>query len=86
MPTQADGTNITVQASVQAGGVWYVSDEMVIRVRDSIGSIITPPTTTSTPSTTPTEGDFIALIIDLLPYIVVAVVALIGAVCFKQRR
>jgi phosphatidylserine/phosphatidylglycerophosphate/cardiolipin synthase-like enzyme len=83
---QADGTNITVQASVQAGGVWYVSEQMVIRVRDSIGSVITHPTTSTTPSTTPTEGDFAALIADLLPYIAVAIVALIAAVCFKQRK
>jgi phosphatidylserine/phosphatidylglycerophosphate/cardiolipin synthase-like enzyme len=83
---QADTTNITVQASVQAGGVWYVSEEMVIHVRDSIGSVITHLTTSTNPSTTPTGGDLAALIADLLPYIAVAVVALIAAVCFKQRK
>lgn len=89
---QADGTNITVQASVQAGGIWHVGEEMVIRVRNSIGSIITTPTTTtsgSTPttttsgSTTPTTPGSIA---ELIPFIAIAIVAVIGAICFKQKR
>jgi hypothetical protein len=89
---QADGTNITVQATVTAGAV-HVSTPMVIRVRDSIGSVITTPTTTpsttTTPtgSTTPTTPDPITqLLMELLPYIVIAVVAAIGAICFKQKR
>jgi hypothetical protein len=89
---QADGTNITVQATVTAGGV-HVSLPMVIRVRDSIGSIITTtttiPTTTTTPtgSTTPTTPDSTTqLIMELLPYIAIAVVAAIGAICFKKKR
>jgi phosphatidylserine/phosphatidylglycerophosphate/cardiolipin synthase-like enzyme len=78
---QADGTNITVQASIEAAGVWHVGEEMVIRVRDSIGSITTPPTTTP-----PTDDGLVDLIVELLPYIIMGVVALIAAVCFKQRK
>ncbi|MFW9816065.1 MAG: hypothetical protein ACFFEW_09070, partial [Candidatus Thorarchaeota archaeon] len=94
---QADGTNITVQAIVTAGGVPYVSIPMVIRVRDSIGSIITTPTTTTTtPSTTPTTtttptgsttpDGTTQLLMELLPYIAIAVVAAIGGLCIKKRR
>lgn len=88
---QADGTNITVQASVQAGGVWYVGEEMVIRVRNSIGSIITTPTTTPTTptsgSTTPTTpGPTPDTLMQLIPYIAIAIVAVIGGICLKKRR
>ncbi|MHA2080579.1 MAG: phospholipase D-like domain-containing protein, partial [Candidatus Thorarchaeota archaeon] len=87
---QTDRTNITVQASVHAGGIWHVGEEMVIRVRDSIGSVITtPPTTPSTsptPTPTPTGGGIGELIAQLLPYIAIAVVAVIGAVCVKMRK
>jgi phosphatidylserine/phosphatidylglycerophosphate/cardiolipin synthase-like enzyme len=89
IPAQADGTNITVQASVQAGGVWHQGEEMVIRVRDSIGSAITTTTsstiTTTTISTTTTE-DVNELIMQLLPYIAIAIVAAIGGICVKKRR
>ncbi|MFW9838457.1 MAG: phospholipase D-like domain-containing protein [Candidatus Thorarchaeota archaeon] len=96
IPAQADGTNITVQATIVAGGLTYVGEEMVIRVRDSIGPITEPPTTTTpsttstttTPSTTPPpgDGDLAALIAELLPYIALAIVAAIGAICIKKRR
>ncbi|MHA1289430.1 MAG: hypothetical protein ACTSPB_18735, partial [Candidatus Thorarchaeota archaeon] len=79
IPAQADGTNITVQASVQAGGVWYQGEEMVIRVRDSIGSAMT----TTTPTT---PDDTAALIAQLLPYIAIAIVAVIGGLCIKKRK
>ncbi|MHA2025070.1 MAG: phospholipase D-like domain-containing protein [Candidatus Thorarchaeota archaeon] len=86
---QADGTNITVQASVTAGGVVYVGTPMVIRVRDSIGSIITTTTTTTgtTTSTTPTTpGPTDDTLMQLIPYIAIAIVAAIGGICFKKRR
>ena len=78
---QSDGTNITVQATVIAGGDTYVGMEMVIRVRDSIGSITTP-----TPTPTPTGNPLVELLIELLPYIALAVVVLIGAICVKKRK
>ena len=81
IPAQADGTNITVQAIVEAAGT-HVGEEMVIRVRDEIATTIPPPTST----TTTTTDDINALIMQLLPYIVIAVVAVIGALCVKQRR
>jgi phosphatidylserine/phosphatidylglycerophosphate/cardiolipin synthase-like enzyme len=80
IPAQADRTNITVQASIEAGGVWHVGVEMVIRVRNSVGSVIT----SSTP--TPTDNGLAELIAELLPYIAMAVIAVIGAVCYKQRK
>jgi phosphatidylserine/phosphatidylglycerophosphate/cardiolipin synthase-like enzyme len=81
---QPDGTNITVKAYVYSLGEWSSGLEMVIPVRDSIGSIITTPPTTTTP--TPTVNPLLELIIDLLPYILMGVVAIIAAVFFKQRR
>jgi len=81
---QADGTNITVQASVTAGGVMHVGMEMVIRVRDSIGSVITTPTSPTTPPTT--ADPLMELIMELLPYIVMGLVAIIAAVFVKRRR
>ncbi|MGY5858465.1 MAG: phospholipase D-like domain-containing protein [Candidatus Thorarchaeota archaeon] len=75
IPAQADGTNIIVQASVESGGVWHQGEEMVIRVRDSIGSAMTTPPDPNA-----------ELIAQLLPYIVMAVVAVIGALCYKQKR
>jgi len=80
IPAQADGTNITVQATVEAAGT-HVGEEMVIRVRNSIGSAITTPTA----PTTPTEG-MTELLIQLLPFIAIAIVAAIGGICVKKRR
>ncbi len=82
---QVDGTNITVQASVQAGGIWHVGEEMVIRVRNSIGSIITTPSTTTSTSgsTTPATPSSLA---ELIPYIAIAIVAVIGGICFVKRK
>lgn len=82
---QADGTNITVQAQVESGGIWHVGEEMVIRVRDSIGSVITTTTTTTTTTNTTTEGVG-QLIAELLPYIAMAVVAAIAGICVKKKR
>ncbi|MFW9926394.1 MAG: phosphatidylserine/phosphatidylglycerophosphate/cardiolipin synthase family protein [Candidatus Thorarchaeota archaeon] len=82
---QADGTNITVQATVTAGGVSHVSVPMVIRVRNSIGSVITTPTTTPTGSTTPTTPIDNTLM-ELIPYIAIAVIAAIAGLCFKKKR
>jgi len=73
IPAQVDGTDITVQASIEAGGVWHVGEEMVIHVRDSIGSVTTPP---------PLDP----AIAELIPYIAMAIIAIIGAICFKQRK
>ncbi|TFH02466.1 MAG: hypothetical protein E4H14_17625 [Candidatus Thorarchaeota archaeon] len=79
IPAQADGTNITVQANVQAGDVWHVGEEMVIRVRNSIGSATTTTTTTTT------NDDLAQLIAQAIPYILLAVVAAIGGLCYKQK-
>ncbi len=79
---QPDGTNITVVAYVDSLGVESKGLEMVIPVRDSIGSVITTPTSTPTP----TDSDIAALIAELLPYIAMAVVALIAAVFLKKRK
>lgn len=87
IPAQADGTDITVQATITAGGVTYVGMEMVIHVRDSIGSVVTPTTTTSpTSSPTPTDNGLNQLIAELIPYIALAIIAVIGAICFKKRK
>lgn len=82
MTPQADGTNITVQATVIAGGITHVGEEMVIRVRDSI----LPTLTTTTTTTTTTTFDIVALLIEYLPYIIIVVVVVISGVCFKQKR
>ncbi|MBE0525331.1 MAG: hypothetical protein IH631_00190, partial [Candidatus Thorarchaeota archaeon] len=79
---QADGTNITVKAYVYSLSVWSSSLEMAIPVRNSIGSVITTPTTT----TTTTTDDINALIMQLLPYIAIAAVAVIAGLCLKKRR
>ena len=71
IPAQADGTDIAVQASIEAGGVVYVGEEMAIHVRDSLGSIVTPP------------PDWITA---WLPYIAAAIVVVIAAVCFKNKK
>ena len=71
---QADGTDITVQASIEAGGVWHVGEEMVIHVRNSIGSSATTP---------PPVDPGIA---ELIPYIAMAIVAVIGVICLKKRK
>ncbi|MFW9976280.1 MAG: phospholipase D-like domain-containing protein, partial [Candidatus Thorarchaeota archaeon] len=73
IPAQADGTDIIVQASIEAGGVLYVGEEMVIHVRDSLGSASTPP---------PIDP----MITELLPYILMAIVVAIGAFCYKKRK
>ncbi len=78
---QADGTNITVKAYVYSLSEWSSGLEMVIPVRDSIGSIIT---TTTTTTTTPPDG-LAQLIADLLPYIAMAIVAAIAGICYKKR-
>ncbi|MFW9961654.1 MAG: phosphatidylserine/phosphatidylglycerophosphate/cardiolipin synthase family protein [Candidatus Thorarchaeota archaeon] len=80
IPAQADGTNITVQATVVANSVTYVGEEMVIRIRDSLGSITTTTTTTTPPDS------ITQLIIELAPYIALAIIAAIGALCVKKRR
>ncbi len=82
---QSDGTNITVKAYVYSSSEWSSSLEIVIPVRDSIASPTTPTSTAPTTPTTPTE-DTNALIIQLLPYIAIAVVAAIAGLCIKKRR
>jgi len=79
IPAQADGTNITVQATVVVSSVTHVGEEMVIRVRDSLGSITTSSTTT-------TVDPIVQLIIEFAPYIALAIVVLIGGLFVKMRR
>jgi hypothetical protein len=79
---QLDRTNITVKAYVYSLGVWSSGLEMVIPVRDSIGSVVT----TSTPTPMPTDNGLAELIAELLPYIAMAIVAVIGVICYKQRK
>ncbi|MFW9965165.1 MAG: phospholipase D-like domain-containing protein [Candidatus Sifarchaeia archaeon] len=81
---QPDMTNITVKPYVQSEGVWYSGLELIIPVRDSIGSIITTPTSPTTPTTT--VDPLIELIMELVPYIVMGLVAIIAAVFVKKRR
>ena len=78
LPAQADGTNITVQASIRIGSTWYVGMEMVIRVRNSIGSL---PTTTTT-----AVDPLMQFLIDWGVYIAAAIAALILGVVFKRRK
>ncbi len=81
---QPDGTNITVIGYVESLGEESKSLEMVIPVRDSIGSVMT--TTPTTPTTPPPDDGIVQLLLDLLPYIAIALVAVIGAICLKKRR
>jgi phosphatidylserine/phosphatidylglycerophosphate/cardiolipin synthase-like enzyme len=86
IPAQSDGTNITVVGRVKVGSTWHVGMPMVIRVRDSIGSVITSPTTSPT-TTTETIDPLMQLLIDYAIYIAIAIVAaIIGAVFYKKRR
>jgi phosphatidylserine/phosphatidylglycerophosphate/cardiolipin synthase-like enzyme len=78
IPAQADGENITVQATVVAASVTHVGEEMVIRVRNSIGSITTTTTTTVDP--------IVQLLIELAPYIAVAIVVAVAGLFAKKRR
>jgi hypothetical protein len=91
---QPDGTNITVQAYVQALGVWYRGIQLVIPVRDDLGTITTPtpPTSpTTTPPTTPTTpppttpNPLLELLAEYGIYIVAAIAAVVLAVVFKKR-
>jgi phosphatidylserine/phosphatidylglycerophosphate/cardiolipin synthase-like enzyme len=77
---QPDGANITVRAYILAEGVWSSSLEMLIPVRDSLGSVVTTPTPTTTPDS------LTQLLIELAPYIALALVAVIGGLCVKKRR
>ncbi|MGV9170155.1 MAG: phospholipase D-like domain-containing protein [Promethearchaeia archaeon] len=74
---QADNTNITVKAYILADSQWHEGMEMVIRVRDSLGSIITTPTTT----TTAPPPDMTTIIIAVAVIIAAVVVGF-----FKKRR
>jgi hypothetical protein len=77
---QPDGTNITVIAYVESLGVESRGLEIVIPIRDSIGSVITIPSPTTPPDA------LVQLIIDLAPYIALALVAVIAGVCLKKKR
>ncbi len=93
---QADGTNITVQATVVAGGLTHVGEEMVIRIRDSIlppsttttttTTTSTSTTTTTTTSTTTTGNELIETLLQYAPYIVIGIVVLIAGACVKQKK
>lgn len=81
-----DGTNITVIAYVESLGAESKGLEMVIPVRNAIGSAITTATTTTTLTWTTTTGSTSDLIMTLLPYIAIAIVAVIGGICFVKRK
>lgn len=72
---QPDGTNITVIPYVTASGVESRGLEMVIPVRNSIGSAITTPTTTTTLD-----------IMQYVPYIIIGVVVIIAGFWIQKRR
>ncbi|MGY5880031.1 MAG: phospholipase D-like domain-containing protein [Candidatus Thorarchaeota archaeon] len=78
---QPDGTNITVKAYVYSLSEWSSGLEMVIPVRNSIGSTMTTTTTT----TTTTNEELAELIAAAIPFILIAVVAAIGGLCYKQK-
>ncbi len=83
---QPDGTNITVVARVRVGSTWHTGFPMVIRVRNSIGSMATTPTTTITsPPPTTTLSPVVQMLITYGPYIIIAVVIILGLV-FKKGR
>jgi hypothetical protein len=77
LPAQADGTNVTVQASIRIGSTWYVGMEMVIRVRNSIGSL---------PTTTTTVDPLIQFLTEWGVYIAAAIAAVILGIVFKTRK
>jgi phosphatidylserine/phosphatidylglycerophosphate/cardiolipin synthase-like enzyme len=79
---QPDGTNITVQAFVQAAGVWYRGIELVIPVRDDLGTATLPTTPHTTP---PPTNPLVELIAEYGIYIVTAIAAVVLAVIFKKR-
>ncbi len=74
---QADYTNITVKAYIRAAGVWYSNLEMVIHVRDSLGSV---PTTTAPPPPPPIDWYQIAI------YAIIAIGVIVVAVFLKKSR
>jgi phosphatidylserine/phosphatidylglycerophosphate/cardiolipin synthase-like enzyme len=77
---QPDGTNITVRAYILSEGVWSSSLDMLIPVRNSLGSAITTSTTTTN------MGSFTQLIMEWAPYIALAVVVIIAGLFAKKRR
>jgi len=83
LPAQPDRTNITVQAFVQAAGVWYRGIQLVIPVRDNLGSTTTTTTTTTTPP--PTPNPILEILAEYAIYIVAAVAVFVLAVIFKKR-
>jgi len=86
---QSDGTNITVIAYVESLGVESRGLEMVIHVRNEIASPTTTTDTTTgvttTDGTDSTDG-IVDLLIQYAPFIIIAVVGAIAAVCLKSRR
>jgi len=71
IPAQADGTNITVVGRIKEGSTWHTGLPMIIRVRDSIGSVITTTTTTTTPIPGfPLEAIFMSLLLVIIPALV----------------
>ncbi len=82
IPAHSDGTNITVVGRVRVGSTWHVGMPMIIRVRDSIGSVITTPITP--PDIDDPVAEFVA---EYGLYIAGAVVAvIIIANIMKKRR
>ncbi|MFX0046334.1 MAG: hypothetical protein ACFE8Z_10845, partial [Candidatus Hermodarchaeota archaeon] len=83
LPAQADGTNITVQASIRIGSTWHVGMEMVIRVRNSIGPL---PTTTGTTTATTTPNPLLEFLAEWGIYIAAAIAAVILGIVFQRRK
>jgi len=81
--SQTDGTNITVRAYIRAAGVWHSNLEMVIQVRDTLGSApttSTPPTTSAPPPPPPIDWYQIAI------YAIVAIGIIVVGVFLKKSR
>lgn len=79
IPAQPDGTNITVLAYVQVNPgtpSWYQGFQMVIHVRDALGSLSTTTTTTSVSEIPWTTIAIVAIAV---------VIVLVGGTCFKKK-
>ncbi|MFX1563968.1 MAG: phospholipase D-like domain-containing protein [Promethearchaeota archaeon] len=71
IPAQTDGSNITVVGRIKEGSTWHTGIPMIIRVRDSIGSVITTTTTTTPIPGFPLEAIFISLLLVIVPALVI---------------
>ncbi|MBD3407619.1 MAG: hypothetical protein GF411_15995 [Candidatus Lokiarchaeota archaeon] len=75
---QADMTNITVVGKIREGTTWHEGVPMVIRIRDTLGSIA---------PTTPPEPTLLELIIQNLGLILLGSIAVVcGGASYKYRK